>query len=306
MYYIIYGPLYLVSLLPFFILYRISDLAFFILYYLVGYRKKVVMDNLEIAFPEKTMEEKIRIAKDFYLNLTDSFIETIKLLSISEKAFSRRATIDLGACNQLAATGKNIQFHCGHQFSWEYTNWVISNNIHIPFIVVYMKINNKAINRIYYQLRSKKGAIFISAQEFPKRMHTLYKNQYSIALAADQNPGMLNTAYWLHFFNKPTPFVIGPDKGAISNNTAVVFLEFVKIKRGVYKVVPKIVTENAATFKKGELTVLYRDFLEAAIREHPDNYLWSHRRWKWEYQAAYEARWIDKVPPPGEKKMGTD
>ena len=298
MYYIIYAPLYLISLLPFFILYAISDFAFFIIYYIAGYRKKIVMDNLDIAFPEKTVEEKKRIAKKFYKNLTDTFIETIKLLSISEKEFSRRAVMNLDACNALAAKGKNLQFSCGHQMNWEYGNRVMAKNMNIPWVGVYMKISNKALDRLFYNLRTDHGAVLVATHEFKARMHVVFKEQYSLGLAADQNPGIPHTAYWLYFFSKATPFVTGPDKGAIKKNTAVVFAKFVKIKRGFYEFVPDIITEEGDALKKGELTVLYRDYLEATIREHPDNYLWSHRRWKWDYQPSYIKRWIDKDPPP--------
>jgi Kdo2-lipid IVA lauroyltransferase/acyltransferase len=300
MYYIIYGLLYLISLLPFFILYGISDFAFFIIYYIAGYRKKVVMHNLDIAFPEKSTEEKITIAKKFYLNLTDTFIETIKLLSISDKEFNKRAIMNVEACNVIAAKGKNIQFCSGHQMNWEYGNWAMSQNINIPWVGVYMKINNKALDRLFYDLRSKKGTVLVAAHEFKSRMHQVFSKPYSLGLAADQNPGVPHKSYWLNFFSKAAPFVPGPDRGAIKNNTAVVFVKFVKTKRGFYEFIPTIITENGAEFKEGEFTLLYRDFLEATIRESPDNYLWSHRRWKWDYKKEYKEWWIDKVPPPGE------
>ena len=75
MYYLLYGLLYIFSLLPFFILYGFSDLAFVILYYVYGYRKEVVSGNLDIAFPEKSTAEKKKIARRFYRNLCDNFIE---------------------------------------------------------------------------------------------------------------------------------------------------------------------------------------------------------------------------------------
>ena len=303
MYYLIYGILYLVSLLPFFVLYRLSDLAFFIVYYLVGYRKKVVFDNLDIAFPEKSKDEKNTIAKKFYRNLTDTFIETIKLLSISEKEFSKRAIMNLDKCNAIAAKGKSLQFSCGHQMNWEYGNWVMSKNMNIPWVGVYMKINNKAFDRLFFNLRSKKGTVLIAAHEFKARMHKVFSEPYSLGLAADQNPGVPHKAYWLYFFGKAAPFVPGPDKGAIKNNAAVVFTKFVKTKRGFYEFVPTVITENGAELSEGELTVLYRDFLEATIRESPDNYLWSHRRWKWDYKAEYAKQWIDVVSPPQADRM---
>ncbi len=302
MYYIIYGLLYLISLLPFFILYRISDLAFTVIYYFIGYRKKVVFNNLDIAFPEKTKEEKIKIAKGFYRNFTDTFIETIKLLSISKKSFSKMAEINLDEAIRLANKGKSIQFHAGHQFNWELANWMIAEKMPIPFVGVYMKINNKAINKIFYDLRAKKGTVLVSVQEFKNKMHQLLNKQYSIGLAADQNPGVPSNAYWLNFFNRPAPFVTGPDKAAIKNNTAVIFVRLIKIKRGKYKFETTVLSEEGSALKEGELTLIYRDVLEETIRNHPDNYLWSHRRWKWDFQNDYESRWIDKQPPQFIKK----
>ena len=258
------------------------------------------MDNLNIAFPEKLREEKKIIAKKFYKNLTDTFIETIKLLSISEREFSKRAVMDLDACNALAARGKSLQFNCGHQMNWEYGNWVMSKKMSIPWVGIYMKINNNAVNKLFYNLRTKQGAILIAAQEFKARMHKVFNSPYSLGLAADQNPGVPHNAYWLFFFSKAAPFVPGPDKGAIKTNAAVIFAKFVKIKRGFYEFVPTIITENGNSLKEGELTVLYRDYLEETIREHPDNYLWSHRRWKWDYLPEFKKKWIDKVAPPVE------
>ena len=299
MYYIIYGSLYIVSLLPFFVLYGISDFAYFILYRVIGYRKSIVFSNLAIAFPEMPVAERKKIASKFYKNLIDTFIETIKLLSISEKEFNKRAVINLDECNALARKGLNIQFQSGHQMNWEYINWAAAKKSIIPFVGVYMKISNESLDKIFYRQREKFGTVLVAAQEFKMRKHKVFSEQYSLALAADQNPGGPEYAYWLYFFSKPAPFVTGPDKGARKNQTAVVFVKFVKVKRGYYEFVPTVVTENAALLKEGELTVLYRDFLEETIREHPDNYLWSHKRWKFNYKNEYETMWIDKVEAPG-------
>lgn len=297
MYYFVYCLLYIFSLLPFSILYLISDIVYFIIYYIIGYRKQIVLHNLGIAFPEKSAVEKKKIAKQFYKNLTDTFIETIKMLSISDRSFSKMTTINLEEAIALAKKGKSIQFHSGHQFNWEIANWIIAKTMPITFIGVYMKISNKAFDKIFFDLRSKKGTVLVSTYEFKNRMHQLLNKQYSIGLAADQNPGNPENAYWLNFFNKPAPFVTGPDKAAIKNNTAVVFVKLEKIKRGKYKFGTEIITENAAEMQVGELTNLYRDFLEKTIREHPDNYLWSHRRWRWDYQPHFSKNWIDKKKP---------
>ena len=297
MYYIIYGFLYLISLLPFFIIYRISDLVYFLLYHVFGYRKKVVMKNLAIAFPEKSVKERTAIAKQFYKNLVDTFIETIKMLSMSPGQLSSRATMEVEGLNQLVAKGKNIQFHSGHQMNWEYANWALSHRLSIPLVGVYSRIGNDAMDRIFRQLRSKPGTVLVSTDEFRSKAHNVFKSQYAIGLIADQNPARPHLAYWLHFFNNPVSFPTGPESGARKNNPAIVFVKFVKIKRGYYKFEPTIVAEEGALFKEGELTRMYRDFLEDTIRKDPANYLWTHRRWRRPYLPEYEKRWIDNVPP---------
>jgi KDO2-lipid IV(A) lauroyltransferase len=143
MYYIIYGFLYLFSLLPFRVIYLISDFIFFLLYYVFEYRKKAVMVNLQIAFPEKSVEERKSIAKQFYHNFTDTFLEIIKLISISNKTFAKRFTGDLTIVNEMAKKGKNIQLHAGHQFNWEFGSLFMSKAITtIPSYAIYIPISS--------------------------------------------------------------------------------------------------------------------------------------------------------------------
>src|SRR6516164_1531275 len=135
MYYLIYGFLYLFSLLPFWILYGISNFAYVLLYYVVGYRKDIVLSNLAIAFPEKSLEERKRISKAFYRNFTDNFIEIIKLLSISEKELKKRFTGEFDIPNNYYESGRNIQYHLGHFFNWEYANLSLSLCSKFPVLV---------------------------------------------------------------------------------------------------------------------------------------------------------------------------
>lgn len=297
MYYILYGFLYLISLIPFFILYRISDCIYFLLYYVAGYRKKIVMKNLHIAFPEKTEKEKIAIAKQFYKNLIDTFLESIKMLSMSDKTFAKRAQMDFREINELIAEGRNIQMHSGHQMNWEYGHWAVATQINIPWVGVYMKIANQAVDRLFRKLRTKGPTVLVGVHEFKTRGHQVFSGQYALGLIADQNPNNPKRAYWLNFFGKPVSFATGPDKGARKNNPAIIFVKFVKVKRGYYRFDVKVVAKEGAVFAEGEVTRLYRDFLEETIRQDPANYLWTHRRWRREYQPDYVDRWIDNLPP---------
>lgn len=292
MYYVVYGFLYLVSLLPFAVLYLFSDVICLLMYRVFAYRKKVVMDNLAIAFPEKTIAERKYIAAAFYKNFVDTFIETIKLLSLSDREFDKRCTGDFTAISNIAASGKNIQLMGGHQFNWEFTNLLFSRHIKIPFIGVVANVENKVLNRIYFKFRARYGTILIPNSSFQRQMIGLMQKQYSICLLADQNT-YPPKAYWLNFFGKPVPFIMGPHRAAVKNGPVLVYFDFQKVKRGHYHFEVHEIVDNPKSFTPEQLALKYRDYLEDVIRKQPENYLWSHRRWKHVYDETYAKQWID-------------
>ena len=287
MYYLVYSFLWLISLLPFRVMYLFSDLIYFPVFYFFKYRKDIVMNNLQIAFPEKTEKERIQLAKIFYHNLIDTFLESIKFITLSKKQILKRSSGEFELINALAAKGYNIHIMAGHQFNWEYGNLLFSMNLSIPFVGVYMPISNKILDKIFFNFRKKYGTVLIPATDFRNKMHSIFTKQYSLALAADQNPGDPTNAYWMNYFGRPAPFLTGPARGAVKNNTAVVIVGFKKIKRGYYHFSTKLITENGSLFTPEQLTVLYKNEMEEIIRKDPANYLWSHRRWKYDWKPAY-------------------
>jgi Kdo2-lipid IVA lauroyltransferase/acyltransferase len=295
MYYLLYGTFYLLSLLPFSILYLLSGLLYRVAYYVVGYRKSIVLSNLRIAFPEKSEKERKVIAKAFYRNLVDAIVETIKLFSISEKELGKRCSGDLGLINDLAAKGKNIQLQPAHQFNVEYYNLLYSQQLkQLNFIFVYMPFSGANLNKAFKKLRTQFGSRLISATNFQKERSILKEGQFAITLGADQNPGNVKDAMWMNFFNEPAPFIPGPAKVAVKNNYAVVFVEFIKVKRGHYKFENTLIAENSGEFGAEELTRRYRDLVEHAIKRQPSNYLWTHKRWKHRIKREDMPMWAEK------------
>jgi KDO2-lipid IV(A) lauroyltransferase len=246
------------------------------------------MSNLLIAFPEKTGEERIKIAKEFYHNFLDTFIETLKFLSISDKEFSKRISGNFEIFQHLYETGQNVQIHSGHFFNWEYMNWAVPKFAPYPFIGVYKEVSNKAINKLILNLRQRYQSIMLSTYDFKTTFHQLAKGRYALGLYADQNPPNTGQSFWLPFFGKLTPFVTGPEKSARINNTAVVFVHHYKVKRGYYRADFTLITTTPQEYGRGQLTKIYVDWLQDSIRKKPFNYLWSHRRWKWEFREEYK------------------
>ena len=294
MYYIVYGLLRLLSFLPMPVLYLLSDFAYFVIYYVVGYRKEVVMNNLLIAFPEKTEEARKAIMKAFYRNFCDTFLEMIKMFSWSTEEIKKRFTCNIDVLNDFVGTDQNVLIVSGHYFNWEMANLGLGALSKMPFVVVYMPIRSKAMEKIMFDLRRKTGVILVPATDFQNKVKDHTKNQHALILVGDQSPGNPTKGYWTNFFNKPAPFPRGPEMGARRNNNAVIYANFYKVKRGYYNCEFELLTENASGYKEGEITRQIVDKIENSIRQRPANYLWSHRRWKHEWREEYRKMWIDK------------
>lgn len=287
MYYVVYGLLWLLSLLPLRLLYVLSDALYGLVFYIIKYRKKVVMDNLMIAFPEKTEQERTKIAKQFYHNLIDTFVETIKMLSSSKKMILKRSDANWEVVNEVEKLGKSIQLHIGHNFNWEWGNAIASEKVNLPIVVVYMPLSSKIFEKLFYRLRSRYGSNLVRATHMREDFLPFRKKRYALGLVADQNPGHPGNAYWFKFFGRATPFIKGPAKNAIVNDTAVVFAYIHKPKRGHYRGVISVATTDPRSLTEEELTRQFVRYLENVIRQHPEMWLWSHRRWKHQWKPEY-------------------
>ena len=301
MYYLVFAFFYLLSLLPMRLLYVISDGIYLLVYNVIGYRKKVVMDNLEMAFPEKSPAELVKIAKAFYHNLIDSFIETIKLVSASRSFLEKRVTANWEVLDPLFKTGKSCQMHLGHTFNWEWGHHVLGSHTKYQVLVVYMPLSNAPLEKLMYNLRTRYGNKFIAANKMSSSMDAFKDEQYLLGLVADQSPGNLKNAYWMNFFDRPTGFVSGPEKGARAGNLPVLFTYIEKPKRGYYRGVLEIACEDPSALEEGELTLLYARYMEKVVRANPEMWLWSHRRWKHSWKPAYAEKWFDGNLPASEQ-----
>ena len=301
MYYLIYGILFLFSLLPMFVLHLISDAVHFFVFHVFKYRMDVVMQNLSSAFPEKTMAERKKIAKDFYRNLIDTFIETIKMISASDQFLKKRVASNWDAINSWVNDGRAVQVHLGHTFNWEWGNYVAGRKLKFKFLGVYMPIKNQSLDRLFKKIRSRSGTVLLPATPqgaFMKEFLPHSNTQYLLGLAADQSPSNAENAFWLQFLGRPTAFVPGPENGARTGNLPVFFCYIRKPKRGYYHIEFELAEDNPKETVEGELTLRFARYLENVIATYPDMWLWSHRRWKKEWKPEYAKRWIDKEKPP--------
>jgi len=276
--------LYLVSKLPLKILYIFSDVIFFLNYYLIGYRKEVITQNLRKSFPDKSEEEIKEIRKKFYLNFSDYLVETIKSFSISEtEARVRMQHINQELFHDAKKEGKNIILLAGHVFNWEWINALAKIVPQAHCHPVYRKVNSDFWENQMKKVRNKFGNEALEANEVILNIFRSKNNGDSAYMfVADQTPHRAHVTYGLEFLNQRTPAFIGYDKLATRMDLVFIYCEMKKVKRGYYQVNYHRIYPDGEKFTENEVVRKFHKLLENTLHKHPDNYLWSHRKWKYQ------------------------
>lgn len=271
----------IISLLPFWLLYLISDLLYFFLYYIFKYRRKVVQTNLAKAFPEKSQTERKGIEKRFYSFLADMMMESIKSISISPDELKKRYKfVNLEVITKYLEDGRSVIAVSGHYGNWEWGPLSIPSELKKDVLVVYKTLSDKKFDDKINSVRSRFGAIMVS-MKMTLRKVAEYKNiPHVLVLVGDQTPTREESQYFTTFLNQPTAVFLGIEKIAVKANDAVIYFSINRIKRGYYKSIVKSLVEFPRDTKEYEITNAHTLELENLIREKPEFWLWSHRRWK--------------------------
>lgn len=272
----------LISYLPLWVLYLFSDFLFIISYHLVRYRRKMVMKNLTNSFPQKDIQQLKRIERDFYKNLCDYAVETLKLLTISKDELGKRMKfIDLGPANQYAANNQSAIMLASHQFNWEWL--VAAGNFSLPLAVdyVYQPQNSAFFNKYSQLCRTRFGAYPIKRDEVA-RVNVKRKDLLrALAIVADQYPGHhKDKRYPIRFLDQDSVFFSAANQLAIMFQYPVCFAHIKKVKRGYYTVELKSIAEPPYAKDSNVVIENYVRAVEQLIYEQPSGWLWSHNRWK--------------------------
>lgn len=281
-YYLALPFIYLISILPFRVLYFISTGLYGLLYYVLGYRKGVVMENLRKSFPEKSEEEIKGIAKRYYKYLCDLFLETFKTLTVSKETMLKHCYFNPQAkavFDKLATENKSIVLVMGHLGNWEWAGNTFSLVNKHQLYVIYHPISNKYFDWLMYKMRTRFGTKLIAMKDTFREMLENREELNATAFIADQTPAPQN-AYWTTFLNQDTPVFKGTEMISRKVNYTVVYATVKRVKRGYYEMFAEVLCDNPKGTSDGEISELHTRKLEKDIREQPEVWLWSHRRWK--------------------------
>ena len=285
-YYLLRGFVWLLSLLPFWALYGLADCFFLLVYYIIRYRRKVVRRNLSTSFPEKSERDVKQIERRFYRWLCDYAVETMKLLTISDKALLRR--MEFRGEEQLERVfdeGRNCDIILGHYCNWE---WLAALRLTLKRYpdaelgAIYHPLYNKAFDRLFIDIRSAHGSLCVAKQDILRELVRLNreKRHYVFGYISDQAPRWHNIHLWLDFLGHDTPVFTGGERIMRKKDDAVFYFDMERPRRGKYLCTCKLLSEHSAQEPENEITKRFFQMLEQTIRRQPEFYLWTHNRWK--------------------------
>lgn len=277
-----YPILWVISKLPWRLFYALSSCLYLLVYYIIGYRKKVVQTNLTLVFPEKSEREIKKITKGFYKHMCDMFMEMIKSLSISkEEMIKRFEVIEPEDFRVLQSKNKSIIVLMGHYASYE---WAIAAQfaLDFPIVAVYKRIRNKYFDQLAHRIRGKFNNRLIESHDVIKQITRDKVNNHLCAygMLSDQSPKLKNAHYWTDFMGIKVPVITGGEVLSKRLDLAVAYLRVEKVKRGHYQAKFVTIAENAKNCEEHYITRTYLKMLEEQIRNKPEFYLWTHKRWK--------------------------
>ena len=280
-YLLAYPVIWLLSILPFPILYLMSDLLYLMLYHVLGYRRKVVRTNLELVFPERSNSELRVLERKFYKHLCDVFLESTKSRSISYSRISRRFEIINPELLHAMEAERSVMVLMAHYANWEWSV-ILGHTVRTNAFGVYQRLGNPYFDRYVHRTRARWNLELIEQQAATSK---ILENEAQgvrgvYGLISDQSPMVSKARYWMPFMGITVPVFTGGEYLARQGDMSVLYTRITKKKRGYYALEFIPIANRALELSENEITQRFLKLCEEQIRERPELYFWTHRRWK--------------------------
>ena len=260
-------------------------LLFPLMYHVVRYRRKMTAKNLALAFPEKSEKERRQIARAFYHQFCDTFVESIYGYRCSDEEMRERVVFEhMDEVNRLIDAAGGGIFMLAHFGNWEWMasiqQWVSEG---VKELNVYRRLKNKGMDRLMLAIRAKRGGACVEKQRILREMvrYRAEKQPVTIGLLSDQKPRPEVTRTWVTFLNQETGFLDGGEVLGKKFGYPVFYLYITRTARGYYHVDMRTLAAKPQETEEGEITKAYARALEENIQAQPELWLWTHDRFKW-------------------------
>lgn len=279
--------IFLLSKLPDQLFYGFSNLVAFLLKDVIHYRTKIVTENLQRSFPDKTQAQIRETRTGFYRNLSDTLLESLKMGSLSKTEIARRFQIKgLDAVKAYHDQGRTVVLVTGHCANWEWAGLAISAAYkEKPVIIIYQPMSNPYHESYINGMRARFGSVIVAMKDVLRQIASQKSEPSIIILVADQSPTSANKNHLMQFLNQETVVNSGPEKISRMTDAVVMFGEINRLGRGYYEANLVPLVEEPAKAPVNQITEAHVHHLEGLIQKKPADWLWSHRRWKLQRQA---------------------
>lgn len=268
---------------PFFIVHVFSNVLTFVFYRLVRYRRDVVRENLVNSFPEKETREIDIIEKRFYKHLVDIILEILKVTGMTKSDLRSRVSFkNKEVLDRLYDENRSVFLMTGHIGNWEWAGSMIGLNCGFKGVGIAKPLSDPYFDHFMTEkVRKRFFPLDMLASNQTFRELIRRRNEVlSVFIVADQTPMASEINFWTPFLNQETGFFLGVEKMSKSLDYAVVYMDTRKKGRSRYEICFTVITEDAKSTEEREITTRYAQLLERSIINQPENWLWSHRRWK--------------------------
>lgn len=273
----------LLAWLPLRVLYAIADGLWLVLYYVVRYRRKVTETNLSKALPEKSDQERKKIAKDYYRHLADLLAEALfNLRTTPKQILSHYKMANREVLDRYYEEGQSVILVAAHYNNWEYMVAGLNMLVRHHGVGVGKPLSNKRFGKWITAKRTRYGTEVVDQHDVRRVMDFYNRNRVPVAymMMCDQSPNDVHKCYWTEFMHQDTGFIYGPEHFARKYNYPVVYYEVKKLRRGYYEVKFTTISERPTEEEPYYITKKYVSLLNDLLHREPQYWLWSHKRWK--------------------------
>lgn len=286
------------SALPLKVQYFNAGLIGWVMRDVVRYRKNVVIRNIADSFPEKSEEERDAIVKGFYRHLSRLIVEAVWIGGCGPRRLRRSGIVRITnpeVFNSLRSNGAGTVLLLSHHCNWE----LVSGSRYYPgaeriegmdesnTVVVYRKLSDRMWDEIFAENRK---ACLEDPEHFEGYVETDSIIRYMFRhsgeskiyyMITDQYPyGDSGNSLSVNFLGRKTRTMSGGAAVARKFGMSVAYLSMTERPEGGYDYTYKPICGNAADMDVQTIMDRYYELLEEDIRLQPENYLWSHKRWK--------------------------
>lgn len=267
--------------LPTGVMHALAWPVYLALYYVFRYRRTTVAENLAHALPELSADERKAIEKQSYRHLSRLFFEILRSTAMSREEFTRRVSFsNLDKLREATQDWtRQAIVMLVHQGNWE---WMLHGGMaQVPVSVdpVYKTLHSPFWDRFMLDARSRFGAEPMTLENIGRSVIRGRKKKRVIVLLADQS-GPRDDGYWTEFLHRPASFYRGADKLARTLKLPLIFAQCQCVRPGYYEITFHELALPPHDLDDDELLERYVRTAEQMIREQPETYLWTNRRWK--------------------------